>query len=341
MKILLLESSFHTEYQSYVLQHPASMLYHSLPYLLFIEKLIDAKAEHYIALDEHKSIQGVLPLFYFQGALGKVYNSLPYYGSNGAVLYSSDEAKFALFEKFNSIAKDRDTAAATMISNPNLQEDLNTLVQSTHQDYRIGQFSNIETKSNTEEELMTRFHYKTRNMIRKAEKQELTLLTDPDALDFIEATHIENMNEIGGKAKSPKFFKLFPDYFEAEKDYKIYIAKLGEQRIAGLLLFYFKNTVEYYTPVIKSEHRDKQALSLLIYRAMVDASKNGFTNWNWGGTWESQEGVHTFKKRWGTEEKKYYYFTQVNRQEIFDYSPMQLLEMYPGFFVFPFNKASS
>jgi len=63
------------------------------------------------------------------------------------------------------------------------------------------------------------------------------------------------------------------------------------------LLFYYGKTIEYFTPVFRNEYRSYQPMSLLIYQAMVDGAKAGYERWNWGGTWENQEGVYRFKSK--------------------------------------------
>ena len=51
------------------------------------------------------------------------------------------------------------------------------------------------------------------------------------------------MADIGGLAKNDRFFDTIPDYFEADKDYRIYIAQKEGTPVAALLLFYFNHTV--------------------------------------------------------------------------------------------------
>lgn len=189
---------------------------------------------------------------------------------------------------------------------------------------------------------MESFHYKTRNMVRKAVKSVAHIEINNDAFSFLRETHNENMASIGGKAKSDKFFDFIKKHFKADSDYKIYIAKNADGvMMSALLLFYFNRTVEYFTPVIKHEFRDLQPLSALIYRSMSDACKAGYKYWNWGGTWKSQEGVYRFKSRWNTSDHPYYYYNKINNPEIYNCSPAQLLTDYPDFYVIPFNKLKS
>ena len=106
-----------------------------------------------------------------------------------------------------------------------------------------------------------------------------------------------------------------------------------------MLIFYFNGTVEYFTPVIRPEFRHTQALALVIYEAMKDAvQEKACKLWNWGGTWLSQGGVYDFKKRWGTEDYPYYYYTKVFNQELLKVNSKDLLDEYAGFYVLPFNE---
>ena len=96
--------------------------------------------------------------------------------------------------------------------------------------------------------------------------------------------------------------------------------------------------VEYYTPVIINEYRSLQPLSLLITQAMFDASNLGFNWWNWGGTWQTQQGVYKFKSRWNTLDFEYNYYVKVNNKDLYFISKESLLKEYEGFYVFPFSK---
>jgi lipid II:glycine glycyltransferase (peptidoglycan interpeptide bridge formation enzyme) len=145
------------------------------------------------------------------------------------------------------------------------------------------------------------------------------------------------MESIGGMAKEIEIIDYIKQIYKENEDYKVYIAKYKNKIVAGLLVFYFKKTVEYYMPVINNEFRNLQALSLLIFEAMTEASVFGFKNWNWGGTWESQKGVYSFKKKWGTNDNNYYYLTKLNNEEIYTLDEDTLLSEYSNFYVVPFK----
>jgi lipid II:glycine glycyltransferase (peptidoglycan interpeptide bridge formation enzyme) len=166
-------------------------------------------------------------------------------------------------------------------------------------------------------------------------------MVDNEAMTFLVEVHEENMREIGGLAKSRNFFGALPQYFRPGQDYRLYVASLGGEPVAAIVVFFYNQTVEYYTPVVRKEYRDSQALSAVIFRAMCDASAAGYAWWNWGGTWLSQEGVYRFKSRWGTKDMPYRYFTSVHNPAVLKASPAELLAWYPSFFTVPFSLLSA
>ena len=176
-------------------------------------------------------------------------------------------------------------------------------------------------------------------MIRKAEKSGLTYEKEftPETLKFLEKTHQINMKAVKGTAKPKAFFEKLAEVFEYKKDFELYVARYKGEPVAALLLFYYNDIVEYFTPVVVEEYRSLQPLSLLIFHAMCDSAKSGSRWWNWGGTWHSQDGVYRFKKRWGTEDKPYYYHITVNDPQILNCSKEELLSSFQYFYVAPFT----
>ena len=324
-------------YSEFVDQSETSLLFQSLPYLKLIQELTSSKQETLLAVDDEGSIVGVLPLLSLSGRYGTVLNSLPYYGSNGGIISKDEDAKKFLLESYNYIVGNTQIAASTFVENPLDEPIPEDLVNHSVIDSRIGQFTSIDYTSEIEAQLIESFHYKTRNMVRKAQKSGFSFEIENDSLEFLEETHKANMQTIGGRAKKETFFSSFPKYFDKGKDYKIWVARFANQPVSALLVFYYREMAEYYLPITIEQFRDKQPLSLLIFEAMKDASLRGYKLWNWGGTWTSQIGVHRFKKRWGTQDRTYSYYTQINNKEIYKAPSKELLEQYDDFFVIPFQ----
>jgi hypothetical protein len=298
--------------------------------------LLDCRHASLLAIADDGDIAGALPLMETDGPLGRVLNSLPFYGSNGGLIGSDADARVALATAYNALVVTPGVAAATVIEDP-LIENGGSGLRHDLLDERIGQFTPIEFQSAHAESLMGSFHYKTRNMIRKAEKLGVTVEIENDQLDFLVSVHEQNMAEIGGLAKPRRFFGMLTSHFRADTDFRLYVARLEGEPVAAVLVFYFNRTAEYFTPVVLKQFRESQALSAAIFRAMCDASRSGFTWWNWGGTWLSQDGVYRFKSRWGTRDLRYRYHIAIGNPDLLETRREDLLSGYPFFFTVPFS----
>lgn len=327
-------------YEAFLLARPETLLYQSWRYQNLLIDLLGCRQQGLLAIDEAGNVRGALPLMAMDGPFGIIMNSLPFYGSNGALIGDDPAARAELVAAYRRMVESPDVAASTLIENP-LAPGGAGVVEYDLIDERIGQLTPLPLSGDQEAALMESFHYKTRNMIRKAEKQGVEVLVDNDALPFLVATHEENMRDISGLAKPRRFFDVLPQYFRQGQDYRLYVSRLEGKPVAALLVFFYNRTVEYYTPVVRKEYRESQALSAAIFRAMCDAASHGYAWWNWGGTWLSQDGVYRFKSRWGTQDLPYRYFTSVHNPAVLKASRAELLAAYPSFFSVPFSALAS
>ena len=143
--------------------------------------------------------------------------------------------------------------------------------------------------------------------------------------------------------KGKDFFTAVRDILIYDKEYRVYVAEREGRAVAALLVTYFNKTVDYLIPALDVDYRNYQPMNLLIYEAMKDASQKGCRYWNWGGTAASANGVYHFKKRWGSEECQYYYYTRVYKDisKVLALSEEALLKEYPYFYIFPFSERTN
>lgn len=332
MAVLFFSENDSNEYDAYILSHEYGMLYYTNKYRLFLEKTTGQKSSYLISKNKLDQINGVFPLMVSKGKYGDVWNALPFYGSHGSILSDNSE----ISEEILNFAKNnlfQDILSFTIICRPD-EPIADYIKDYNYLDERIGQWSPLFS---TQEALFDNIDSSTRRNVRKAKQENLQILIDNNAWDFLENTHRDNMALIGGTAKEPSFFTAAKKYFKAGEDYNIYVAYKENQPISALLLFYFGETVEYFTPVNVSEFRSYQASALIINQAMLEAYSKGFKFWNWGGTWKSQEGVYKFKKKWGAIDRPYHYYTWLKNNDILKLSQQEILDHYPNFYVLPFS----
>ncbi len=331
MEIIKLTKEYYKEYEEFLLSFDESLLYYSTNYKDLLEEYLNVESNYLLAID-NSEIKAVLPIMKKEGKYGIVLNSLPFYGSNGGILSKDTEATKELVSYYNKLSKE--VASSTYITNP--LKDNSYDIEYDIIDNRVGQWTNIEEESSIEDELIKKFHPNVRRNIKKA-FNNIEIDIDNSQIDFLYETHYENMVSVGAKPKGKRFFELLDKYFNKD-EYSIYIAKIDGKIISALLLFYYNKTVEYFTPAIVKEYRKVNATSLIIYQAMIDASKRGFKWWNWGGTYRTLDGVYRFKKRFGAIDKEYKFLISINNQDIYNASREELLSEYNDFYVIPFDK---
>lgn len=335
VRIEVLDKSRYREYEEFLLCNENSLFYHSTKYKDFLEDLLDCESRYLLAY-ENRKIVAALPLMIKEGPLGKVINSLPYYGSNGGILTSCAETHEALTKAYSDLICSSHVVASTYIPNVFTADQYPHKFPYDYTDERIGQVTFLCDHKESKN-IFDRIDSSSRRNIRRAIKEGVQVSINNDALEFLTKTHQENMAVIGGREKSPDFFQSIAEHFEQDKDYKIYTATLNGKLIAALLLFYFNKTVEYFTPVTVAEFRSTQPMALILYTAMMDAIKSGYKYWNWGATWPTQEGVYKFKGKWGAQDYLYKYYVKINNPRILKASATEILENYPNFFVVPFK----
>lgn len=322
-----LEPRLEDAYERFVRSHPGGLFYYSLSYRRLLLELLECTDAYLVVHDEHE-VRGVLPLLRLNDPDGHVYNSLPYYGSNGGVLAADAEAAATLTESYDQRALDEATLSSTVVSNPFAQDTPPPAY--THTDERIAHFTDLEGDP------LDRVEASARRNVRRAESAGIVARIDRDALPDLHRLHDENIRALNGRPKSRAFFDLVPRVL-AEDEWQLFVADAGGEVVAALLVMYFEGTVEYFTPAIDHRYRSEQPLAALLAAAMRDAAARGYRRWNWGGTWLSQESLRRFKLKWGAEERAYRYFVQVNREDLLDATPDQLRRRFGDFFAVPYG----
>jgi CelD/BcsL family acetyltransferase involved in cellulose biosynthesis len=335
MRVESLRHELTEAYDRFLSGKNCSLFYHSSKYKDFLKDLLGCEEEYLIA-SEGGTILGALPLMCMKSGTAQIYNSLPYYGSHGGVITDDQAAHHELVRAYNEIASCAKTISSTLVTNP-FTHQATTGIRFNYTDHRIGQFTGISCPDNHQERIMERIDPSARRNIKKAIREGVGVEINHAEMDRLREMHQANMRAIGGTPKSDKFFELVPRHFTPGQDFDLFVAKKDDLVIAGLLVFYFNQTVEYFTPAIDGQYRDIQPLSLVLITAMTEASRRGFLRWNWGGTWAGQTGVYRFKRKWGAAEQDYYYYTQLNDKSILEWTPGKALETFHGFFVVPFS----
>ena len=213
-------------YEAFLHSLETSLLYHSVRYRNFLRSILDDSEDCYLLAYEGKDLVGALPAFVKKNeTYGSVINSLPFYGSNGSVLISPvcehpDDVKKELLEAFDRLAKEYGALTSTLITNPLEPGAISeSEIAHTWRDERIGQITPLPAydgnNDHLSEALMSRFHKKTRNSIRKAAKSGFAVSHSGslEAMKRLGLLHRKNLERIGGLYKPESVFMAIRETF--------------------------------------------------------------------------------------------------------------------------------
>jgi len=333
-------------YRRFLESSPSASLYASLEFRAFLESIVPGSPEYVIA-EDGGDITGALPMFIHRASEGTVVNSLPWYGSHGGCVLASsgdDRTRRALLNEYLRRVESVHALSATLILLPEEEAAIDSyrqVIRPDVEDHRIGQVTLLPpAPESAETQLETILQRKTRNLVRKALRQsfECAVRDDDAAWRFLYDTHAENLAAIGGKAKPWTHFVALRERIPGQWR-KLYVASEGDRPVAALLLLYYRDTVEYVTPVVDAAYRSRQALSFVIHAAMLDAIRDGRRRWNWGGTWPSQETLMHFKSGWGASSSRYSYLINAsNADGRLSAMKPRLAEAFPYYYVYPYDR---
>ena len=340
MIIEIIEGCGNSEIKEYLNSNDKTIFFSDPNYINLVSNHLKCKP-YWIVAKKDNSIQSVLPFMIKDGKCGKVFNSLPYFGSNGGVIQNMNNTKLKakMISTYYDYFNYRKGISATIITSP-FEKDIETYesqIKYDFKDYRIGQITYLD-RLNDYDDLINSYQNPRPRNIRKAIKEGVTIeqSQSDEAIEILFNIHYENINSISGRTKKKSFFTKIPKYINRDQ-WTIYQAKKEDKVIANLLVFYCNKTVEYFTPGTIADYRSIQPLALIIYKAMQDAVSKKMLYWNWGGSSPTQLGIYDYKRKWGTIDHNYYYYTAINGINLINKKKDFILKEYEGFYCLPFN----
>jgi CelD/BcsL family acetyltransferase involved in cellulose biosynthesis len=336
-------------YERFLADRPEAMIYASLAWRRLLEDYLEVEPLYLVAL-ERGEISAALPAFIKRTpGVGAVINSLPFFGSNGGVLVApgADAAGVALVYALDAAAERFGCVTATLIESP-LMPDASLyggVFGDTLRDRRIGQLTSLVPADADEGHLLARCEASARRNVNKARRLGVVVEEGDwdEGWDYLAVTHHANIEAMGGRTKPRRFFSLLRRHLAYGTQCRLFVARHNGEPIAALLLLYFNRTVEYFTPAISASARSSQPLSLLLCKAMTRAAAEGFGWWNWGGTWETQQGVYRFKRKWAAQDHPYTYYIKPYQgfDKVSSMSREVLMDAFPDFYVYPLGQSTT
>ena len=119
------------------------------------------------------------------------------------------------------------------------------------------------------------------------------LTTAPEAVDWMLARHAEHMQEKGFSGTTVTFLRALQR--EAPEDFFVARALLNGEPLAGMVVFRFGRSAEYFVGWYGPEARQAKAGNFLLWHAALAMGRLGCERFDLGG-YSSSEGYGRFKQ---------------------------------------------
>lgn len=149
------------------------------------------------------------------------------------------------------------------------------------------------------EKIWTNIISKNRNMIRKAEKNNVSIFFEKDG------KHLEQFlsfyNQTMDKHNASEYYYFDKNYFEyllSEYSNNVFFgyAKYEDKVIAGSMFLYNKNYIHYHLSGSLLEYRKLAATNLLLYKTALLAQEMKIKTFHLGGGVAKDDSLFSFKK---------------------------------------------
>jgi hypothetical protein len=161
---------------------------------------------------------------------------------------------------------------------------------------------------------------------------------DPDHYEQWINVYQSRMVEIGVTGLPSEYLRAVRDIACPAGVAEFWSVLEGARVIGGIVFLTSRTTVDYYLSAFRSEARDLFPNTCLLLRAIDEFRSRGVALLNWQGS-GGNEGVRSFKARWGAEEASYRYLCRVLRENgPLLHAPLsEVRQAFPYRFVLPYS----
>nr|MCR5467886.1 GNAT family N-acetyltransferase [Lachnospiraceae bacterium] len=229
------------------------------------------------------------------------------YGYGGPVCRGevSDGLKKLYVEKLYDYCRENSIVSLFFRFHPMIgNQDVLSKFQST---LKLKQTVYISTDA--EEEIFKNMNTKTRNMVRKAEKNGVFVNFDSgERIDDFLGVYNETMTRIAAE----KYYFFGSDELHylidnMKENVMVAYAKYEGEIIGSSMFLYDKNGMHYHLSGVKNDFRKLGANDLILYEAAKKACSMGLSTLHLGGGTEPEDSLFSFKKHFNQNGLKDFY----------------------------------
>jgi peptidoglycan/xylan/chitin deacetylase (PgdA/CDA1 family) len=297
--VIMIDPISDPRWDQFVENHPLGLICHLSPWKQVLEESFSHMKGHYLTLlNQDNSIRAALPVFEIKSIFtGNRLVSIPF-ATNCDPLISSNEDMSALL----------DTAIDLSIKLGCPKIEIRTLSSwPLIQDDRIGIM--VHNKSHqlslesTPEELINTFSRKARWTINQSLKKGFEHQLAESERDLNEFYHlyVKTRKRLGLPPQPYLFFQLLWEKFSPSRRISLLLVRYKGKLIAGLLMFKFKDRCSWDYLASDANFQNLNTNYFGVWEAIKLAHSEGYKIFDFGRTGINNEGLMSFKGRWGTK----------------------------------------
>ena len=252
------------------------------------------------------------------------------YGYNGLVATTDDAVFISEFwEEFDAWCQDNDIIAEFMRFHPLLNNQ--SLASPKMKTIFSRRTVALDLNLSLDEIWTQQFSSKNRNMIRKAEKEGVTIVESDDYEIFrnLYDSTMTNLNAEDYYFFPQSYYNEFKESFK--KNSILYLALLDEKVIAGSMFMFSQDYAHYHLSARDRNYSKYAANNLILWHGIHKAKERGCKWFHFGGgtTGEENDSLLLFKQNFSKTKTDFWIGKRVHNQLIYNNIVEQWREMHP------------
>ncbi len=319
MKLEILDDNSTEDYQRFIEQHDSAAFEYTLKWKNIMERTFGFKPFFVISKDENNLINGVLPLFKAKSIFGSRFVSTPY-SIYTPIIAENDQIRDKITDFAVELTKSENIDYLEI-----RERDESLLNKKFMKKQFVFNFS-LSIDSGEKEIFKHLPKSSVRWGIKKAQNSGLSFTKGNSSKDLnnFYRLFLKTRKFRGVPGYPLVFFQNIIQEFgfkEFGNDCKIYTTYKNNKPIAAIFLIYHKKEVRY---AFAGALHDKEIMQLqpyhfIIWEAIKDACKEGYTTFNFGGaTLDTNDGgLYDFKKKWSDKivSVPYYFYFNTDKKD--------------------------
>jgi lipid II:glycine glycyltransferase (peptidoglycan interpeptide bridge formation enzyme) len=309
MKISLVDPVSDIRWDEFVDGQQLGTIYHTSAWARVIQEAYGYLPRYLVLEDDGGRVKAALPSYLIKSPLtGSRLVCLPF-SDYCFPLGEENDVKLLL----DAIKKEVAIKAVSYLELRGWQTGLNPVKQDfLRRDYHLLYLIDLKKGIETVRENL---HHSVKRGIHQAEQRGVTArLTREEAdIEHFYRLNVATRKKLGVLPQPKAFFKaLFRNVIARDMGF-ILLAEWEGKVVAGIVFLTYNGTIYYKFNASDENYLQKRPNHMAIWRALEYACDKGYKNFDFGRCSPEEEGLRTFKSRWGAREvsQPYYYYPRV------------------------------